>query len=465
MRHLDWNDAWESIETPQTAADASVTDHIAVCEQCSAKVELVRRTQSALVILLRSTPPGNEARTEQLLAKLRGENIPVAATSATRPSKRGRLVKLSVSVGSIAAALLFGTLLSYQALHRGSAGSASSAGASGLATSAQATHSLPVQSHTQQSTVKTAMDATSTTDQSTNSYATLAQQQNLRGTAQVTVRDGNGQLLAGAHVAFVASGRILTLTTTDATGHTVVAPLTVPRDPLLNGSFNPQWPPQGVVVVVAWKPGYQPVVNYEVGVFQGATSFQETVTLTPGTAAGVPNVGGSQQRVGYHILRIDQFVSWVEKTAAGLYAAPVQGTSAGFLIKVVDETGKSVQGAHVALVANGVINAVGITSGTGQTGKMVTQGIPDWRLPAGLGPRVTAMVVWKDGYASAVGFNLPVPVSGTRTVTVRLESNAWRTAQHDNNADAASGIAGEFQPSAADAEALVKQVQQVVGPN
>lgn len=312
--------------------------------------------------------------------------------------------------------------------------------------------------------------------------------QKLSGEATVAVTSTNGSPLAGVHVALIANGRILSSEVSGATGRTPRTDITLPVDAALAplylnaGSVSPS----ADLVVVAWKNGYQPIVAYDVRVFEGGTSqFEQSLVMQPAAAESVrAKLGGygfgNDVYSSYHLLTGGALADWLKGHAARGRPASKIGSNAtgsavtgapggaaadaaqgGLTIHVVDKRGRPVTGAHVNVVAGASVTQTVTTDSDGSAGTLRTPGMDDWRFAGPWNvsgpPRIATVVVWKTGYASAVGFFQPVVMGQDRSVTVTLSSYAWRKAHGwDNNIDAASGIAGARLPRSTDAERFVQ---------
>ncbi|KPV43330.1 hypothetical protein [Alicyclobacillus ferrooxydans] len=307
--------------------------------------------------------------------------------------------------------------------------------------------------------------------------ATTTVPDRLNGLALFQVKTPSGQPIANAHVSVMAGGQLLATGLTGENGQVRPLQLSVPVDPVLYPLFSTAAiAEQGTMTVVVWKQGYRPVVSYDVRVFAGGSSqFSQSLTLQP--AAGDPppilaGYGFSRNGQGYQTSTVAAFVNWVKQavtvqsvdTAAGQVqkVTSMVGTSntaqgpGHVAVTVLNQNGRPVEGAQVAVVAGSHISGSGHTNANGVAPVIATSGIADWRFIgpwniSNLSPQITAVVVWKQGYAPAVGMYVPISSTSPTDVTVKLDSLSWRKSMGWNNLSAPSTIAPERLPTTTNA--------------
>lgn len=505
MKHLSSERVWAYLDGELEAdLKSAVERHIHVCSQCEERLSAAKVASRAIHQSLKAGVPNPRASLhEEVLSSLRQRAPQAADGTRQRAGRHRRHTNGSfrwTSAVSSAAAVVVAVGVGWYALvyHHGAAnpfvdksvamGPVNSA-ATGGSSNAAASHTSTNTTGNQAGTGGTGNAAANQAAGGGVALATTGRIQTLTGDSTITVLDGNSMPLANANVAWVADGKILAETTTNANGETRKVQMTVPVDPMLQPMVSdPRLQSsgyggmmQGIVTVVAWKTGFQPDVAYDVRVFEGGNSdFAQSLTLDAGPSDTPRLIGTGQKQTdiysNYHLLVPGAYAAWAEQAQAtgpnnaaatmqaggrtdGANSAPTGGLD----IRVLDPQGKPVAGAHVKVIAGSVVSSEATTNASGLSGVIQTPGMPDWQLAgpwnvAGA-PRVASVVVWKDGYDPSVGFYQAVTLGHDRTVTVRLESPAWRRANGwDNNTDTATAITGDRVPTAVDAKRLFEWV-------
>lgn len=284
------------------------------------------------------------------------------------------------------------------------------------------------------------------------------------------VSTGNASPVAGAHVAVISGDSVIESGTTNASGNTPAWTVNVPASPVFAPSFTSpqgQGVQFGVVTVVVWAAGYQPDVIYNESVTNGALSA--LVDLMPADSASAP-VHVEQGEP--HLLAIDNYVQWAEQAVARQNrptASQTPPSTASIIVRAVDQSGEPVIGATAVIVTGSTLDGSGQTSTTGETQPIPGVGLPFSVAVGGLGPvhptdsRTVTIVVYKAGYAPAIGFLQPLANGQTRVVTAKLDSLAWKQAQGMNNQDAPAIMGGAVTLNASAAATLLHWVQNQVG--
>lgn len=465
MAHLTVEQIWNYLDGElHSRQRQAVQTHIDQCTDCAHSVDKVRATASHIgEALSMRIPPQSPRLHADVVHELR--ELSRAPDGNGRRGRRARIATLSSAAAAVILAVGVGWTVLQHNPHNLPSGSQEGVAIRGTGTG--------------ENTAATNADNSSAANSGQLPLLATSVNQQLSGQASVTVDSVNGKPLTGVHVALIGDGRILSSTVTGSSGQTpqsditlpvdaAVAPLSQSSDALLQ-SAN--------LVVVAWKTGYQPIVSYDVRVFEGGTStFNQSLVMdNQSSSTRTLKLAGYGFDNGYysnyHVLTGSSFTDWA-KTAAvqGLpdikvgekQAATGSDAAEGSLtVRVVDQSGKPVTGAAVRVVAGISVTRTATTNAQGYAGSLQTPGMDDWRFAGPWNvdgpPRIATVVVWKDGYASAVGFFQPVRMGRDRAVTVTLSSYAWRTAHGwDNNMDAASGIPGTKMPNAVDAERFLQ---------
>lgn len=499
MNHLSSDQVWAYLDNDMTSEEqTSISNHLLTCSLCDRKVgdvkETAMRIRKAFVL---SMPPSSSTLHEQVLTSLSG----LKATKVHPKARSPRRKRIFPIVGTSVAAVVL-AVVSWSVWQGGGSKwmdgfSGRSPSQMGLANSiavltnsksnASAAANAPSASRVGIAAQGVSGNAlTQTPNHAVNAptgIVSLAEmgRDTLTGASTVTVTDHTGLPIAGAHVAYVVSGRILYAGTTDGNGRVTDTSLTVPVDNLsatiANGSNAT---PEGDAVVLVWKTGYEPVVSYDVHVFAGGEGhYDQTIALVRGNQQRVNEIGYGYSGDSFGRYSSVQTTNWLDVIESSVMASSGSSTSGGVAnlgdkvstsqvakvsATVVDENGAPVSGAHVAVVTGSSISGWTVTDSSGAASAIATEGTPDWRLlgPWVLegGPKVAAIVVWKDGYAPAVGLYQPVTAGTTRAVNVKLQSVAWRKSQGWTNLTEPSAIAGDRLPTEADAQRLFTWVSQ-----
>ncbi len=496
MRHLQSRQVWAYLDGELEPKDElKFEHHVSVCGHCRNRVyEIKRLAKTVNRVLQRDVPDASPGFHANLVAALHDSQ---AATGRSVRRRKNNWSRVIMSGLSLAAAVCVAVGLGWYAVDRAHAGAVGLQGS--VAVGPTTTQSAKNASHRTRGNAAHQVSGTDITvsnltsqNVGTNSHSTASLMiqvpKSLVGQATIRIQTPSGRPIQGAHVAFVSDGRILGETVTNSIGRTQAMQLKVAVDPVLTPVFSkPGFTGQGVMTVVAWKHGYQPVVSYDVRVFEGGLNrFSQTLMMSPSTGANkapaMAGYGFKQGTMGYNLQTLSAFVQWVEstvgntstprsssssmspETAGGSVPSSSRTAANGQIaVQVVDQNGHPVQGAEVAVVAGNSISFSAVTNAAGDTPLLGTKGIADWRFvgPWDIGnmsPRTAAVVVWKNGFAPAVGMYVPLSSTYPTTVHATLESLAWRKSMGWNNVDAPTNISPERSPTTANAVAYLSWV-------
>lgn len=497
MRHLQSRQVWAYLDGELEPQDAlNFEHHIFVCGHCRNRVyEIKRLAKTVNRVLQRDVPDASPRFHANLVAALHDSQAATVRSVRRRKKNWSRVMMYGLS---LAAAVCVAVGLGWYAVDRAHAGAVGLRGsvAVGPTTSQSkknASHRTYGNAAHQVSRADTTASNLTSQNVGTNSAPTASLMiqvpKSLVGQATIRIQTPSGRPIQDAHVAFVSDGRILGETVTNSLGRTQTIQLKVAVDPVLTPVFSkPGFTGQGVMTVVAWKHGYQPVVAYDVRVFEGGLNrFSQTLMMSPSTVANkAPAMAGyglKQETMGYNLQTLSAFVQWVEstvgnaptprssdslsvsqKTSGGVVSSPSQTVAnSQIAVQVVDQNGHPVQGAEVAVVAGNSISCSAVTNASGDAPLLGTKGIADWRFvgPWDIGnmsPRTAAVVVWKNGFAPAVGMYVPLSSTYPTTVHATLESLAWRKSMGWNHVDVPTNISPERSPTTANAVAYLSWV-------
>jgi hypothetical protein len=456
MKHLNWDDIWAYVDSNGSDCAPSIRAHIVGCAVCQGKLQTAQTANKALVSTMQLDAPQPSLGDDQRLLQVLSNGVGELGT----PRRNQRIRSWLLPVTSTAAVAIFmigvGTFLVHKATN--SPGGHMTASSATTPSGDMATASSPTA--TSASAVNGSLQKAAEVNQTADTAASLP-----LSSLSVHVQSPTGAALAGVRVAFVVTGNIVATSQTQADGTTPSAQMRIPVDGVLAPSFNALIPPQGYVTLVAWKDGYQGIVSYEVGVPLGTTLFSRTLTMAPsqnGSSIQVLPLGS----IGYHILATGNYAKWAHQMAGDRndIKAPLADGAAGKVrAQVLDQDGHRVSGAEVIVTTGNFVSGKSVTQSNGESSAIPTVGMPDWwfLMPGAVAanvPQVSSIVVWKDGFAPAVGLFQPVQRGATRDVIIRLQSIAWRKSQDMNNADAPTDIPGEVTPSEQDALRLYQWV-------
>ncbi|QSO54399.1 zf-HC2 domain-containing protein [Alicyclobacillus curvatus] len=506
MKHPQSRQVWAYLDGElESQEERKFEQHISLCGQCRNRMDEIRRLSKTMNRVLQSdVPDASPAFHANLVAALRSSQA--ATSTSVRRRQKGNWSKVTAYGLGSAAAVCVAAGLGWYAMDRGHGDAVGVSGGVAVkpemsqTTPSSSTGVLGVGGKPSQTASKaasqigsnvngTAIQRTGTNTGTTASFA-IQSPKTLVGQTTIRVQSPSGTPISGAHVAFVSDGRLLGSTVTNSLGQTRPMQLEVAADPVLTPVFSePGFSTQGVMTVVVWKHGYQPLVSYDVRVFEGGLNrFSQSLTISPSSgnnqAPAMAGYGYKQGTRTYHLLTLSAFANWVESTVGrdgtttwSVYPSLGQGTqpvssdlSSNHLaadgqiaVQVLDQNGRPVSGARVAVVAGNHVSGSAVTNGTGESPLLATKGIADWRFvgPWNIGnmsPKTAAVVVWKSGFAPAVGMYVPLSSANPTTVHVKLESLAWRKRMGWTNLGAPSAITPERSPSSAIAAAYLSWV-------
>ncbi|MCL6452283.1 MAG: zf-HC2 domain-containing protein [Alicyclobacillus sp.] len=477
MSHLRVEDLWRYLDGELTVTEAAeVQTHTMRCPMCAERLEHTRQLAARLETALRAAVPAPRATFH--------DDVVGALHRGPRehaPERRWRWKATGAAAAAVVVAAGAGWTLAERGwVPGGGAGSRQGDQSVAVRNAPSADNLVEVGAGTGTSSGVTVQNLV---NQPLSSRATqlplLAKAASavVAGSAEVTVDTASGAPLAGVHVVLIAGGRILHTLVTNAAGQTPRTNLQLAVDPalapILSGA-EASLSPQGDLVVVVWRTGYRPIVAYDVGVFgNGDGTFTQTFTMQVGAPGETPERVGYGFDTGpyssYHVLAGQALAAWAASLAPGSGTSvqsrrPASDTQGGLSIHVQDPSGRPVSGASVRILAGVHVSQLQTTDANGNTATIQTPGIGDWRFSGPWNvagpPEVATVIVWKDGYAPAVGYDEPVRAGGTRTLTVQLEPIRWRQSHGwDNNLGAASDIAGTRLPSPEDAARFVQWAQ------
>jgi hypothetical protein len=266
----------------------------------------------------------------------------------------------------------------------------------------------------------------------------------------------SGSPVEGARVAVVAGGELLASGVTGRDGNTQKLSVSAPYDPVLTPSFNQSIPARGTVTVVAWKDGYQSVVDVNKPVLPGATELNVTMALQSHAAKSLSVIDE-----GFAPLESDNYVKWVQQQVKGVVprVQNVSGPHTSVIARVVDESRRPVQGAMVAVVAGESVQGLAVTSADGTIVPLDVPTDADMRVygigQPGQPPRVIQVVIYKDGYTPYVSLYHPATAGGTTDLgVVTLQSIASLEAKGYNQAG--TPFAAPNPPTEQDAQAFLQ---------
>lgn len=493
MRHLNWDEIWTYAASAELKLEESgergksgelsdtqvIRAHVAQCPACMQRIRNAQVANDGLFHALTADvpAPSTDSNNRILLALSAVRPLPPKSKSRREGTRTWMFPVLGAT-----AVVVFMTAISVDHVDQGlparstaSTSSASSAASGHNEQTAIGTSDKTAASAAQQPTTSAQASgsklAGGTKSAGINKSADLTQSTGINKSAaqstvlSVHVQSPDGAGLPDVNVACVSAGQVIATGKTLSNGNAADMHLHLPADPVMTASLDPLDAPLKTFILVAWKDGNQPIVSYEVGIWQDASTIPVILTMNPARHANSVEVLPLGDR-GYHILTFDNYGRSANQQAmdpANIQPPQLNQESGRFRVKVVDQAGHPVSGANVIVVAGSTINGKSVTTPTGDAAPIATTGIPDWRfLPDALhdAPNVASVVVWKDGYAAAVGLYQPVNMGEIRQVTVRIESIPWRQSLKMNNTDAAVEVPGALVPSQSDALGLVQWVSK-----
>ncbi|MDQ0191550.1 hypothetical protein JI721_10225 [Alicyclobacillus cycloheptanicus] len=467
MQHLTWDELWQYADG-EAADAAEMEQHLAACPRCAKRWQTLRTADEAIVEAFR-LPPELEAPIPFALPL---DEVPGAVSS--QRARRRRWIRWSTAAAGVAAALVLAAVIhlgggTTGTTVRSGAGPAAAqnggivnGGASGAATTAQTSSSAAM------------AGAALPPSASTTGVAPA-----LKTSVQVTVLQALSSAadaaqtapLAGANVAVVSNHRVIARGTTGRTGNTPQWTVTVPVDPVYAPSFSIS-PGQdvrfGSVTVVVWKTGYQPQVMYRYPVGPGGSGGTAGPIVLHKSASGQSPVHMAEG--GPPLRATDNYVQWAQqavKTYPASPQVPDASQSGGERVQVLDQSGHPIADATVVVAAGSRVDGWGKTTSRGTLpsaivgpGLVDARWVPSVSTASDVPVRTVTITVFKAGYAPAVGFYQPMVYGQTRTVTVHLQSLAWRQSQGMDNSDVPSTLPGDAAPDLSATEALLHWVQQ-----
>jgi hypothetical protein len=443
---------------------SQIEDHIHRCRECGNRVKSAQRANAAIVAAFQRPvdarePIEIEHIKNAIFGEQTGENT-VEIRQHRRARRKDWNLWMAGAAGT-AAAICVGAVLLYSGIGHQEPTTAirgHTTGKDSFTTGITSNATTPDQHGARVNIMKTQEQPGYFADvPETNRASGKIQMQ-----APVHVTSTNGTPVEGARVAVVAGGALLASGVTGRDGNTQKLSVSAPYDPVLTPSFNQSIPARGTVTVVAWKDGYQSVVDVNKPVLPGATELN--VTMDGVSQAAQPL---SVIDEGFAPLETDNFVKWVQEQVKGV--APrvqnVGGPHTNVIVRVVDESGRSVEGAKVAVVVGDSVQGLAVTSADGTIVPLDVPTDADMRAygvgQPGQPARVIQVVIYKDGYTPYVSLYHPATAGGTTDLgVVTLQSIASQQAKGYNQAG--TPFAAPNPPTAQDAEAFLQWVKSRV---
>ncbi|MCL6443908.1 MAG: hypothetical protein K6T83_10710 [Alicyclobacillus sp.] len=497
MNHLSWDEIWAYLD--EELADPSQLRHLQDCPDCSHRVETARQAHRAIQLSL--ALPESLPQNEEAVARICHEIS--RSASQSRPLRPWRRLPkpwlasgAAVALASVLAAIFERQLISpaphvsertfslYAAANHSpqqteeAAGSSSvmkqnstvqmnvnkNGGAQATASANNVVKSASRAGSTGAATGPSDINTTSTdraglgADNGSKISSTFVV--NVQATPLKTTV-GTGIPLADAHVAVFSNGKLVWQGLTGSSGNTKGFKLTVYPDSVLAPLYSAQRDlmPRGNATVVIWKQGYRPIVLTDVPVMKGSSGT--SVLLKP-AASGKTSFRPLVMEYGLHVLEAGAYAHWVQQQVIHTESANSHDahTTTRVQVRVLDEHGRPVQHATIAVVSGSKVTVLGMTSARGWSPILVSSSSPDWRVavpgqPVETLPQVVSVVAFKAGYAPWLTLNIPVQAGKTVQVQARIESARWRKTHMVNNQDAPVGEPWIQAPSDASAATLL----------
>jgi hypothetical protein len=361
MKHLSWDEVLAYVDGDALSPERQ--DHASSCAVCSQSIDSVRRADVILErSLLRVPPPISEGLHDRVLAAMhRSSPVPEETSSdasAISAPRRGYW-KWIGAASSVAALLIVGVTLghrilrSYQApvqsIAMGSHTPVHPSNESGSTVNSSSKSPMKASVIVKQGPIQKVNSSAMASKNSTLAVDAI-QANHVSGTVSVVVVDAAGQHVGGAHVAFVAAGKLMTTEVTASTGQTRGVHLRMPVEPLLSFVKGPHQ--VGRFLLVVWKTGYRPIIQYG-NLLTNDEQIQTTVKLQPGNLSDLPLQVSTSARSAVINTVLPMGPASVNKSAELVQPGLDTSTGTQLDVKVTTGSHQPIAGVMVSLLRNG----------------------------------------------------------------------------------------------------------------